>query len=200
MRAVRAGVDSFHFDFMDGHYVPNLALTPQHLRALRPYTDLPFHVHLELSNPDEFLTNFSAMGADLIFLQWDTCSSLMETIERVRSQDARIGLAINHGHLLEDIRVHLHLLDALLLLGVEPGFGGQAMDSELPGRVTSARGMIDSLDLEVALAVDGGVKLSNAKTLIDAGASLLIMGTGLFEARDLDRIVEQLKSMGSNPH
>ncbi len=74
------------------------------------------------------------------------------------------------------------------------------MDSELPGRVTSARGMIDSLDLEVALAVDGGVKLSNAKTLIDAGASLLIMGTGLFEARDLDRIVEQLKSMGSNPH
>lgn len=199
LQAAQAGVDSFHFDFMDGHYVPNLALTPQHLRALRSYTDLPFHVHLELTNPDEILANFHPLGADLIFIQWDTCSSLRETVNHVNKQEAKVGLAINPEHNLEDIRTHLHLLDALLMLGVEPGFGGQTMNPRLPDKVAKAREMVDSLDLEVALAVDGGVKVSNAKTLIDAGATLLIMGTGLFKARDPSQIVEQLKRMGTDP-
>ena len=91
-RAEKAGVDSFHFDMMDGHYVPNLALAPDHLKALRPYSHLPFHVHLELDNPDDILFNFAPLQADVIIVQWNTLTDPSETFDRIRSQNMKGGI------------------------------------------------------------------------------------------------------------
>jgi ribulose-phosphate 3-epimerase len=195
-RAERAGVDSFHIDFMDGHYVPNLALTPQHIRALRPYTSLPFIIHLEVSNPDQVLESFEPLGAEMIVVQADTCPSFEATADRIRAQGARVGLAINPDYPLHEIRPWLPILDILLILGVTPGFGGQPMQPVTIDKILEARETIKEQGLEVSIAVDGGVKPQNAFPLIDAGANVLIIGTGLFGGVDMEEVVKALKKLG----
>lgn len=196
-RAQEAGVDSFHFDFMDGHYVPNLALTPRHLRTLRAYTDLPFWVHLELDNPDHLLEAFEPLNADGIILQLDTCPNPEESLARVRDQGSQAGLALNPEQPIEQVRALLPLLDLLLILGVQPGFGGQSMDRRTPAKVTAARRMMVASGVDLALAVDGGVKLSNASDLAKSGARVFIMGSGLFAAEDMAAAVSSLKALVS---
>jgi ribulose-phosphate 3-epimerase len=179
---------------MDGHYVPNLALTPQHLRALRTYTQLPFHAHLELAQPDRILDNFYPLGADLIIVQWDTLLDPRRTFERIRSQGAKVGLSLNPDDPLVKARHLFPELDVLLILGVYPGFGGQTM---LPGtisRISAARQLIAEMGLPPMLTVDGGVSLENAHALIHAGADCLIIGTTLFQAEQLSATVAEIKA------
>lgn len=195
-RADDAGVDSFHIDFMDGHYVPNLALTPQHLRALRPYTSLPFSIHLEVSNPDQVMESFEPLGAETIIVQADTCPDFEATASRIREQGARVGLAVNPDYPLNTIRHWLPLLDMLLVLGVVPGFGGQPMQPVTMDNIVEVRDMAKEQGLEISIAVDGGVKLQNAQSLVDAGANVLIIGTGLFGGEDMEEVVRTLKELG----
>lgn len=200
-RAERAGADSFHFDMMDGHYVPNLALTPQHLSALRPYSRLPFHVHLELSEPDGLLEAFAPLGADVIVVQWDTLVHPERTFERIRSQGARVGLALNPEVPLADVQPVLPAVDELLLLGVNPGFGGQRMQLGTLAKVAEARDRLRVLGLALPIAVDGGVKPENAAALVQAGADCLIMGTGLFAARDMAATIARVRGRSAPlPH
>ena len=192
-RAESAGVDSFHFDWMDGHYVPNLALSPQHLAALRPATRLPFHVHLELANPEEVLQLFPRWSADLIVVCWDTLDNPLHVFDLIRSRGARVGLSLDPADRLDEAQPLLPHLDLLLILGVTPGFGGQAM---LPGtipRLADARRLKESLGLHLPLAVDGGVTLENGAALLDAGADTLIVGTSLFRASDMNGFVRTLR-------
>jgi ribulose-phosphate 3-epimerase len=192
-RAERAGVDSFHFDFMDGHYVPNLALTPQHIHALRPYTSLPFTVHLEVSNTDQVLESFEPLGADTIIVQADTCTDFQTTADHIRKQEARVGLAVNPDYPLHRINDWLPMIDLLLILGVTPGFGGQPMHTTTIDKIAEAHGMAHDQGLEISIAVDGGVKLKNAGSLVVAGANILILGTGLFEVEDMEHVVNGLR-------
>jgi len=192
-RAESAGVDSFHFDMMDGHYVPNLALTPDHLTALRPYTSLPFHVHLELSNPDEVLSGFRSFRADVIIVQWDTLAHPVDSFDIIRSHDARVGLGLSPDNQIEEIVRFVQDIDLLLILGVYPGFGGQSM---LPGtveKIQAARGIAEDLNPSLTIAVDGGVKTENAALLGKAGADCLIMGTALFQAHDMKQTVKEIR-------
>jgi ribulose-phosphate 3-epimerase len=192
-RAESAGVDSFHFDMMDGHYVPNLALAPDHLTALRPYASLPFHVHLELSNPDEVLSGLQSFGADAIIVQWDTLAHPLDTFQVIRSDGAKIGLGLSPESQIEEIVRFVREIDLLLILGVYPGFGGQSM---LPGteeRVRAARRLAEDLNPSLAIAVDGGVKPENAALLNKAGADCLVMGTALFQAHDMKQMVKEIR-------
>lgn len=182
-RSQLAGVDSFHFDVMDGHYVPNIALSPAVLPALRPYTQLPFHVHLELSNPDEVLNCFEPFHADLVIVCRDTLAEPRRTFASIRSQSAKVGLSLGPDDSLEDSSLCLPHLDLLLILAVYPGFGGQAMQPNTVSRVREARARLDQMGLHIPLAVDGGVSLENAPALIEAGADTFIIGTSLFRAR-----------------
>ena len=116
-RAEKAGVNSFHFDMMDGHYVPNLALAPDHLKALRPYSLLPFHAHLELDNPDDLLSNFSSLQADMIIVQWNTLTDPSRTFDSIRSQNIKIGLGLNPDDAFDEASHFFQELDLLLLLG-----------------------------------------------------------------------------------
>lgn len=199
-RAESAGVDSFHFDMMDGHYVPNIALAPHHLTALQSYTSLPLHAHLELSNPDEVLSGFHGFPADLIIVQWDTLTHPVKTFDAIRSHTAQVGLGLSPDQSIEEITRLVQELDLLLILGVYPGFGGHSMQPGTIEKIRAARELADDLNPSLVIAVDGGVKPENAAHLVEAGADCLIIGTALFQAANMKEIVSELKeSLGQSP-
>jgi ribulose-phosphate 3-epimerase len=200
-RAEKAGVDSFHFDMMDGHYVPNLALTPDHLRTLRAYSNLPFHVHLELSNPDDVLSKFTSLQADMIIVQWNTLTDPARTFDRIRSQNIKIGLGLNPDEAYDEAERFFRDIDLLLFLGVFPGFGGQTMQPGMLEKIASARILADQPDRRLTIAVDGGVNLGNAASLVEAGADCIIMGTALFKSHDMAEIIRSIRgSIVKSPH
>jgi ribulose-phosphate 3-epimerase len=199
-RAEQAGVDSFHFDMMDGHYVPNLALTPDHLKALRPYSRLPFHAHLELDNPDDVLDKFALQKADMIIVQWDTLTEPAQTFDRIRSQNIKVGLGLNPGDEIEESSRFFRDLDLILVLGVYPGFGGQAMQPSTMEKIVRVRQLVDRSEHHISIAVDGGVKPENAAQLVEAGADFLIMGTALFQSADMAEVVKSIReSIAGSP-
>jgi ribulose-phosphate 3-epimerase len=199
LRACEAGVDSFHFDMMDGHYVPNFAFTPQHLSALREYTDLPFHVHLELSEPLTVLDTFMLQEAKMLMLQWDTLPSPRQIINRIHGRGIQVGLCLNPDDRVEVITDLLPCIDLLLILGVHPGFGGQKICEGTVQKTAIARKMIDSSGLNTLLGVDGGINQENARTVIRAGADYLIMGTALFKEKNMGNVVSSIRSFQETP-
>jgi ribulose-phosphate 3-epimerase len=193
-RAEKAGADSFHFDMMDGHYVPNLALTPDHLKVLRAYSHLPFHAHLELSNPDNVLSNFNSLQADMIIVQWNTLTDPARTFDRIRSQNIKVGLGLNPDDAFEGATRLFQDIDLLVLLGVYPGFGGQVMQPGTLEKIACARHLADTSGHPISIAVDGGVKPENTVQLMEAGADLLIMGTALFESADMAGTIQSIRA------
>lgn len=191
-----AGVDRFHFDFMDGHYVPNLALSPDHIRALRPYSDLPFDVHLELSNPEEIIARLPWEGVSTLILQADTLARPSAAFESVRSRGMRVGFAVNPEQPLAPLRTWLAEIDQFLVLGVQPGFGGQPMHPATIDRVREIKNMAGDLPLEIA--VDGGINTTNAAELIAAGADVLVVGTAIFGADEIESAVAALREAATS--
>lgn len=192
-RAENAGVDCFHFDMMDGHYVPNLALTPDHLKALHPYSSLPFHAHLELDNPDYVLSEFVPLQAGMIIVQWNTLTDPSKTFDSIRSKNIKVGLGLTPDDALEEASRFFRDVDLILILGAYPGFGGQSMQPGTFARISAARRLADQLDHHLVIAVDGGVKPENAPQLVNAGADLLIMGTALFQSSDMAATVRGIR-------
>ncbi len=193
LRAQAAGVDRFHVDFMDGHYVPNLALAPYHLEALSTLTELPFEVHLELDNPDYVLEAFQEFQAQVIIVQHDTCRNPQVAFQRIRQRQAEVGLGLLPLTPVDSILELFEEVDLLLLLGVDPGFGGQAMRDGVIDWVAATRKRLDQAGVSTPIAVDGGIRLSNAPALVDAGADVLILGSGLFGSEDIESLVQRLK-------
>lgn len=192
-RAEKAGADSFHFDMMDGHYVPNLALAPDHLKALRPYSDLPFHAHLELDNPDDVLVKFAPLQADVIILQWNTLTDPAKCFGSIRSQNRKVGLGLNPDDALDPPSRFFRDLDLLLILGVFPGFGGQSMQPGTLEKIAEARSIARRSGYPLRIAVDGGVKPDHAVDLAQAGADILIMGTALFQSSDMAKTITAIR-------
>jgi ribulose-phosphate 3-epimerase len=193
-RAAQAGADSFHFDMMDGHYVPNLAFAPDALAALRPLTSLPFMVHLELDNPDQVLDTFYPFPADVIIACLDTLPEPHCTLERIRKRRAQVGVSINPDEPVTKVLSLLPELDLLMILGVFPGFGGQPIAADTPQKVAEAARYRKQLGLPLRIAVDGGVNANTAPILVEAGADMLVVGTALFKAADMHAMVNQLKA------
>jgi ribulose-phosphate 3-epimerase len=193
LRAQSAGVDRFHVDVMDGIYAPNLALTPRHVTALQRHTSRPFDLHLEVESPDDFLQAFACTGAETIIVQLDTLHQPLSTFLEIRSRHAAVGLALNRTQDLVAAMDLLGEIDLLVLMAVNPGFGGQRLDSEVYSRLATARQLRDQLDRSFKIAVDGGVNTDNAGELIAAGANQLITGTALFAAPEMGPVVKALK-------
>lgn len=183
--AERAGADSIHIDVMDGRFVPTITVGPLVVRALRSVTRLPFHVHLMIVEPERHIDAFARAGADLITVHVETCPHLDRTLAQIREAGARPSVTLNPATPLVMLEEVLEQVDLVLLMTVNPGFGGQEMIPSSPGRVRRLRRMLDERGLGAcSIEVDGGINEETLSEIVAAGADVLVMGSAVFGARD----------------
>jgi ribulose-phosphate 3-epimerase len=188
-----AGADWLHLDIMDGHFVPNISFGPPILAALRKHTKLPFDVHLMIAPVDLYLDAFIDAGADHISLHPEAGPHLHRSLQHIRGAGKKAGVVLNPATPPDSIAWVLDMIDIILVMSVNPGFGGQGfLPSQLP-KIRQLRAMIDAADHPIALAVDGGITPATAPSVLAAGADTLIAGTAVFRAADYAQAITALR-------
>ncbi|MEO5362551.1 MAG: ribulose-phosphate 3-epimerase [Magnetococcus sp. DMHC-8] len=195
IRAVEAaGADYIHVDVMDGHFVPNLTIGPVVVEGIRRVARQPLDVHLMVSPVDVYIPAFAQAGAHLISVHYEATRHLDRTLNLIREQGCRVGVALNPAtpiHLLHDV---LHLVDMVVLMSVNPGFGGQSFIPHLLQKVRDMRGMIQERGLAIELEVDGGIKVTNIGAVAAAGADVFVAGSAVFSQPDYGTVIRQLRA------
>jgi ribulose-phosphate 3-epimerase len=191
--AAAAGADYLHVDVMDGHFVPNLTLGPAAVKALRRSVELPLDVHLMVEDPDRFLEDFVRAGADILTVHAEAGYHLHRTLQRIRALGARAGVALNPATPLAAVEAVLSQVDLLLIMTVNPGFGGQKFLPFVLEKLAATRELVDRRELAVELEVDGGIDPTTAAEAVAAGAQVLVAGTAVFGAPDVAAAVSALR-------
>ena len=191
--AEAAGADMLHIDVMDGHFVPNITIGPAVVAAINKTTDLPLDVHLMIEDPDKFLLDFVEAGADYLTIHAEASTHLHRSVHWIKERGIKAGVSINPATpiwYLDDI---LPDLDMVLLMSVNPGFGGQSFIPFVLEKVKAVKGIIKQKKLGTVIEVDGGVKLDNAKEVADAGADILVMGSAFFGSGDYAGLMKNFR-------
>ena len=189
----RAGADYIHVDVMDGHFVPNLTIGPLVVEAVRKVTDLPLDVHLMIEAPDRYIADFASAGADLITVHQEAVPHLHRTVQLIKSLGKRAGVSINPATPASTLDVILDELDLVLVMTVNPGFGGQGFIASGLAKIAALRREIDRRGLTVELEVDGGVKIANIGRIAAAGADVFVAGSAVFGSADYAATIGELR-------
>ena len=188
-----AGADWIHVDVMDGHFVPNITIGPPVVDSIRKVTDLPLDVHLMIDTPDAFIKSFADAGADILTVQVEACSHLNRTIQMIKDQKVRAGAVLNPATPLSSLEEILHELDMVLLMAVNPGFGGQSFIPSMLGKISNLNDIMCNYEDGIELQVDGGIKSDNAGEIKESGATILVAGSAIFNSKDYKKAIKELR-------
>ena len=188
------GLAWLHLDNMDGHFTPNISFGPDFVRAIRKKTNLFLDVHLMFTNPLEYIDTYTKAGADSITVHVEAEDDPLTVIKKIRENGLKAGISLNPHTPPDRIRHLLEYVDMVLVMTVEPGFGGQKLREYCLGKISVIRDMIEKTGRDILIEVDGGVKVDNARRVIEAGADVLVMGTGIFVAEDPAAVVRTICS------
>ena len=192
-----AGADMIHVDVMDGHFVPNITIGPPVIKALRNKTSLPFDVHLMIDPVHKYIKDFANAGADIITIHPEATPNLQESIDEIKSFKKKVGISLNPDTKIDIVEDYLDKVDLILIMSVYPGFGGQKFISDVLEKIKSLKNLKDKKKLNFDIEVDGGINFSNFKSVIDAGANVLVSGTTIFKENngDIKKNIDFLKSI-----
>lgn len=194
----RAGADYIHIDVMDGHFVPNITIGPLVVDALRKVTDKPLDVHLMIENPDLYIPDFAKAGADIITVHQEAVPHLHRTVQLIKSLGKKAGVSLNPATPVETLDVILDELDLVLIMSVNPGFGGQSFIPSALDKIRALRQRITERGLSTELEVDGGVKIDNIREVVAAGADVLVAGSAVFNTEDYAATITALRKNAAN--
>lgn len=190
----KGGADYIHIDVMDGQFVPNITIGPLIVEAIRPVTSLPFDVHLMIENPENYITNFVNAGADIISVHVEACRHLHRVIQQIKDTGIKAGIVLNPATPVEMIKEVLTDVDLILLMTVNPGFGGQKFIPNVLKKIEQVRKWRDEYNLSYEIEVDGGVNDETAKLCVDAGADVLVAGSYVFDNKDRKHAIDTIRA------
>ncbi|KPN97286.1 ribulose-phosphate 3-epimerase [Lysinibacillus sp. ZYM-1] len=192
----QAGAQLIHIDVMDGHFVPNISFGSIVLDAIRPLTDLPLDVHLMIENPDQYIEQFAQAGADYITVHVEACRHLHRTIQLIRSYGVKAGVVLNPHTPIESIQHVLEDIDMVLLMTVNPGFGGQKFIHSVVPKIEALSTLIKDLGLDIAIEIDGGITAETIVPCAQAGATIFVAGSAIYSKEDRKAALQEILAAG----
>lgn len=190
-----AGADYIHVDVMDGHFVPNITIGPLVVQSIRPVTKLPLDVHLMIENPDQYIEEFAKAGADIITVHVEATRHLHRTIQLIKKQGVKAGVVINPATPVDSIKHIINDIDLVLLMTVNPGFGGQSFIEGVVPKIREVADLVKTHGLDVEIEVDGGVNPETAPLCIEAGANVLVAGSAIYGKKDLKDAIRSIRGV-----
>jgi ribulose-phosphate 3-epimerase len=194
----KGGADYIHVDVMDGHFVPNLTIGPLIVEAIRPVTTLPLDVHLMIENPDAYIESFAKAGADIITVHAEACPHLHRTIQLIHSFGVKAGVVLNPSTPEDVLQYVIKDIDMVLLMTVNPGFGGQSFIQSIVPKIRRVRQMITDAGVDVDIEIDGGVNPETAKICAKAGANVFVAGSAIYNKEDRGAAIKEIRSAAEN--
>lgn len=193
----KAGCEYLHIDVMDGHFVPNITLGPAIVKSLRKDVNMVFDTHLMIENPDDYIKDFVDAGSDLIVVHAEACRHLHRTIQNIKSYNVKVGVALNPATSIESIKHIIEDVDMVLIMTVNPGFGGQSFIESMLEKIKELKQLIDDKNLNVDIQVDGGIKPDNIHKVVEAGANIIVAGSAIFNSENIEETVSLMRKNAS---